>query len=141
MDLRDKIAYRKEQGVQLVDQPNPSPTQQPAARKATFAEELHAEKQLDITARDPARLQRGGRAMNQESNSSTRRFDSATSNGEPETFRTMDKATVGLHYLSPVKKPASLTDRVPPWFETLRSELLSRVFVWVNGHLAQCHLA
>ena len=44
---------------------NPPPTERPATNKGKFSGELHAEEQLDITARDAARLQREGRAMDQ----------------------------------------------------------------------------
>ena len=110
-DLRDKIAALKSARdptgvISSIELPNPPPT----ARKGRFLGEVQAEEQLDITVRDAARLQREGRATVQESTSSTQRFDRATSKGDSETVRTLHKATVGMHYLRPVKKSSSLAD-------------------------------
>ena len=124
----------------FADSPNPSPTQQPAAREGNFSGELHAEKQLDITARAAARLQRESRATDHESISSTRRFHSATTEGDPDTVRTLNKATVGMHYLRPIKKPASLAAHVPPCFEKLRCELHRVRFSYVSPLPSQAQL-
>ena len=44
-------------------------------------------------------------------------FDRTTSKGDPETVKILDRATVGVHYLCPVK------NRVPLWFLRLRTQL------------------
>ena len=50
-------------------------------------------------------------------------FETATSKGDPEDVRNLEKTSIGMHYLRPVKKPTLLLDRIPPWFERVRENL------------------
>ena len=142
IDLRD-VLNRKEQSKieQLVQKkrardlansdvtnssPNPSPVQQPEPRRVRFSKELLSQteaRQLDIAARDAVRLQREAKSENPDSELDVQKFETATSKGSPEDVENLEKATIGVHYLKPVKKPTLLLDRIPPWFERVREDL------------------
>ena len=142
IDLRD-VLNRKEQNKieQLVQKkrarelahsdavnssPNPSPVQQPEARRVRFSDELLSQseaRQYDIAARDAVRLQRELKSGNPDSGLDVQKFETTTSKGNPEDVRNLDKASIGMHFLRPVKKPTLLLDRIPPWFERLREDL------------------
>ena len=142
IDLRD-VLNRKEQSKieQLVQKkrardlansdatnssPNPSPVQQPEPRRVRFSNELLSQteaRQLDIAARDAVRLQREAKSENPDSGLDVQKFETATSKGNPEDVENLEKATIGVHYLRPVKKPTLLLDRIPPWFERVRENL------------------
>ena len=108
IDLKD-VLNRKEQKIkleQLVQKkrarefansdaaslsPNPSPLQQPEARRVRFSEELLSQtdtRQYDITARDAVRLQREVQSGNLDSGFDIQKFVTATSMGEPENVKT-----------------------------------------------------
>ena len=140
IDLRD-VLNRKEQSKieQLVQKkrardlansdatnssPNPSPVQQPEPRRVRFSKELLSQteaRQLDIAARDA--VQREAKSENPDSGLDVQKFGTATSKGSPEDVENLEKATIGVHYLRPVKKPTLLLDRIPPWFERVRENL------------------
>ena len=142
IDLRD-VLNRKEQSKieQLVQKkrsrdlansdatnssPNPSPVQEPEPRRVRFSKELLSQteaRQLDIAARDAVRLQREAKSENPDSELDVQKFETATSKGSPEDVENLEKATIGVHYLRPVKKPTLLLDRIPPWFERVREDL------------------
>ena len=142
IDLRD-VLNRKEQSKieQLIQKkrardlansdatnssPNPSPVQQPEPRRVRFSNELLWQteaRQLDIAARDAVRLQREAKSENPHSGLDVQKFETATSKGDPEDVENLGKATIGMLYLRPVKKPTLLLDRIPPWFERVRENL------------------
>ena len=141
IDLRD-ILNRKEQNKieQLVQKkrarelanseatnssPNPSPVQQPEARRVRFSELLSQTeaRQYDIAARDAVRLQKEARSGNPDSGLDIQKFETASSKGNPEDVRNLERASIGIHYLRPVKNPTLLLDRIPPWFERVREDL------------------
>ena len=91
-----------------------------------FSNELLSQteaRQLDIAARDAVRLQREAKSENPDSGLDVQKFETATSKGDPEDVENLEKATIGMHYLRPVKKPTLLLDRIPPWFERVRENL------------------
>ena len=61
--------------------------------------------QLDITAKDAIRLQREVPVTTEEGNPLRQKFEIATSKGDHATQRTIERATVGVLYTRPVKKP------------------------------------
>ena len=85
--------------------------------------------QLDITANDAVRLQREVPATTEEANPLRQKFEIATSMGDPATQRTIEKATVGVLYTRPVKKPVFTTDGYPPWFDRLWRESDSSTYL------------
>ena len=106
--------------------PNPSPVQQPEARSVRISKKLlsHTEtRQHDISARDAVRLQREIQSGNPDSGLAIQKFETATSKGEPENVRTLEKASVGKKYLRSQKKPTLLLNRIPPWFERVKEDL------------------
>ena len=67
--------------------------------------------------------------MDQESDENEQRFEKATSKGDPVSGKVLHKATVGVHHLREIKRPAALPDRMPPWFrdsETNFTETIRR---------------
>ena len=76
-----------------------------------------------MAAKDEVRLQGEIPATTERSETSSQKFEIATSKGDPETLRTLDRATIGAHNLLTFKKPVLLTDRYHPWFERLRNAL------------------
>ena len=142
IDLRD-VLNRKEQSKieQLVQKkrardlansdatissPNPSPVQQPEPSPVRFSKELLSQteaRQLDIAARDAVRLQREAKSENPDLGLDVQKFETATSKGSPEDVENLEKATIGVHYLRPVKKPTLVLDRIPPWFERVKENL------------------
>ena len=142
IDLRDVLNKKEQNKIEQLAQkkrtrdlanvdatnssPNPSPIQQPEARRVRFSDELLSQteaRQYDITARDAARLQREVKSGNPDSDLDVQKFDTATSKGNPEDVKNLEKASIGMHYLRPVKKPTLLLDRIPPWFERVREGL------------------
>ena len=79
--------------------------------------------QLDITARYAMRLQRKVPATTVEGSPSRQKFESATSKGDQATQRTIKKATIGVLYTRPVKRPIFTANVCPPWFERLQRDL------------------
>ena len=79
--------------------------------------------QLDITANDAVRLQRKVPATAQEADPLEQKFEETTSKGDPATQRTIEKATIWVLYIRPMKKPVFTLDRYPPWFERLKRDL------------------
>ena len=80
--------------------PNPSPVQQPEARRVRFSGGLQSQtktRQYDITARDAVRLQREVQSGNLDPGLDIQKFETVTSRGEPENVKTLDKASVGMH--------------------------------------------
>ena len=91
-----------------------------------FSNELLSQteaRQLDIAARDAVRLQREAKSENPDPGLVVQKFETATSKGNPEDVENLEKATIGMHYLRPVKKPTLLLNRIPPWFERVRENL------------------
>ena len=87
--------------------PNPSPTQQPEARRVRLRGQLLSTseaQQLDITARDALRLQREKPATAEQTDTDLLRFETVTSKGDPENVGTLKRATIGAHYIRPVKR-------------------------------------
>ena len=131
--LRDKLNVGKrarEQGEQSsskvdIGVPAPSPTQPEARRQKVAKEWLTTTEmqQLDITARDAVRLQQELPATIVEGSPSRQKFESATSKGDQATQRTIEKATIGVLYTRPVKRPIFTANGCPPWFERLRRDL------------------
>ena len=129
-DLRDKLNAGKrgrEQGEQSsskvdIGATDPSPTQPEVRRQKVAKEWLTTTEmqQLDITARDAVRLQREVPATTVERSPSRQKFESVTSKGDQATQRTKEKATIGVLYTSPVKRPIFTANGCPPWFERLR---------------------
>ena len=106
--------------------PNPSPVQQLEARRVRISEELLSQtetRQYDLTARNAVRLQREVQSGSPNLGLNIQKFETATSKGEPENTKALEKASIGKHYLRPVKKPTLLMDRIPPWFERVKEEL------------------
>ena len=67
-----------------------------------------AEKQqLDITAKNEGRLQREVPTRTEEADPLRQKFEVATSEGDPVTLKTIEKATVGVIYTRTVKKQYS----------------------------------
>ena len=106
--------------------PNPSPTKKPEARRVRLCKELLSTsdaQQLDITARDAVRLQHKLPATADETGPDLLKFETRRSKGDPEAVRTLKRATIGAHYLPPVKRAIFQPDRYPPLFERLRADL------------------
>ena len=130
-DLRAKIIALKRARDQAKTKPsnkdpNTSPTQQPEARRVKLSKELISQdkmRQLSPTTEDALRLQREIPATTKKSDSEFRKIEKALSKGNLSTVKTLDKASIVVHYLRPVTKPMLLPDRFPPWFEQLRKEL------------------
>ena len=102
-----------------------SPTQ-PEARKQKVGKEwlITTEmQQLDITGRSAVRFQREVPATTVEGSPSRQKFESAISEGDQATQRTIEKATIEVLYTRPVKRPIFTAKGCPPWFERLRSDL------------------
>ena len=142
IDLRDVLNKKEQNKIEQLAQkkrardlananttnpsPNLSPIQQPEARRVRLSDELLSQteaRQYDITARDAVRLQREVKSRNPDSGLDMQKFDTATSKGNPEDVKNLEKASIGMHYLRPVKKPVLLLDRIPPWFERVRENL------------------
>ena len=135
IDLREKINAGKrsrEETEQSSSTTAPTPVAhaasptQPQARKQKVARELltSAEvQQLDITARDAVRLQREVPATTLHEDPLRQKFEVATGRKDPATQKKIEKATVGVLYNRPVKKPVFSTDGCPPWFNRLRADL------------------
>ena len=68
-------------------------------------------------------LQREARSGTQDSGSDSRKIETATSRGEPQNMKILENASIGMHYLRPVKKPTLPLDRIPLWFERVGEEL------------------
>ena len=105
---------------------NLSPVQQPEARRVRFSDELLSQteaRQYDIATRDAVRLQREAKSGDPNSGIDEQKFDTATSKGDPENVQNLEKASIGMHYLRPVKKPTLLLDRNPQWFERVEEDL------------------
>ena len=100
IDLRDVLNKKEQNKIEQLAQkkrardlanadatnssPNPSPIQQPEARRVRFSDELLSQteaRQYDITARDAARLQREVKSGNPDSDLDVQKFDTATSKG------------------------------------------------------------
>ena len=79
--------------------------------------------QFDITAQDAVRLQHKVPATTVEGSPSRQKFESATSKGDQATQRIIEKATIGVLYTRPVKRPIFTANGCPPWFERLRRDL------------------
>ena len=97
--------------------PNPSPVQQPEAKRVRLSEALLSQtetRQYDLTARDAVRLQREVQSGNSNSGLNIQKFETATSKGEPENTKELEKASIRKHYFRPVKKPTLIMDRNPP---------------------------
>ena len=133
VDLRDVLNQKEQNKIEQLGQKkrarelaianttksnsNLSPVQQPEARRVRFSSELLSQteaRQYDIAARDAVRLQREVKSGNPNSGLDEQKFETATSRGEPENVKSLEKASIGVHYLRPVKKPTLSLDRVPP---------------------------
>ena len=79
--------------------------------------------QLDITAKDAVRLQREMSTTMPKEDSLRQKFEVATGREDPATQKRIEKATVGVLYNRPVKKPVFSIDGCPTWFNRLRAEL------------------
>ena len=119
MDLRNKLeqlAQKKRAREQANRLANPSPVQQPVARKMKLTTELISRAEtyeLDLTAKDAVRLQRGVLPGTDAPQQQLQKFERAHSKGDPEAVKSLEKATIGMHYVRPVKKHVLLTDRTP----------------------------
>ena len=122
IDLRDKINAGKRASEAVEQQqsnstttttaPAVSPTQ-PEARRQRITRKLFtsAETQhLYITAR---RKTQEVPATTEEADSPRQKYEIATRKGDPATQRRIEKATVGVFYTRPVKKPVFSTDGSP----------------------------
>ena len=101
--------------------------QQREARRVRFSDEFLSQteaRQFDIATRDSVRLQREAKPGDPNSGKDEQKFDTATSKGDPENVQKLEKASIGKHYLRPVKKPTLLLDRIPQWFERVKEDLL-----------------
>ena len=87
--------------------------------------------QLDITASDAERLQREI-PVTAENLTDLLRFETVTSKEDAEAVRTLERATIGAHYLRPVKRAVFHPDRYPKLFERLRSDLRSDNFPYIK---------
>ena len=136
VDLREKIKAGKRareattQGKQSsstsIPQPSSASPTQPEIRRPRITHELltHTEKrQLDITARDALRLQREIPTTTSPEDPVRQKFETATGTGDLATRQKIEKATVGVLYNRPVKKPVFTRDGCPPWFNRMRAEL------------------
>ena len=105
--------------------PTPSPTQPEARRQKVAKEWLTTTEmqQLDITARDAVRLQREVPVTTAKGSPSRQKFESATGKGDQATQRTIEKATIGVLYTRPVKRPIFSANGCPPCIERLRRDL------------------
>ena len=118
------VGYQKD--PELKELQNPSPTHQPEDRRVRLSRELLSaseSQQLDITAGDAVRLQRDVPATAEKTDPNLLKFKTLTNRGDPEAVRTLEKATIGAHYLRPFKREVFQPDRFPPWFEKLRFDL------------------
>ena len=134
IDLREKINAGKrarEEAEQSSSATTPTPVApavsptQPEVRKQRVTRELSTSaeiQQLDITAKDAVRLQREMSTTMPQEDSLRQKFEVATGRGDPATQKGIEKATVGVLYNRPVKKPVFSTDGCPPWFNRLRAE-------------------
>ena len=136
VDLREKIKAGKRareatmqskqsSSTSAPQPPSASPTQ-PETRRPRITHELltHSEKrQLDITARDALRLQREIPTTTPPEDPLQQKFETATGTGDYATRQKIEKATVGVLYNRPVKKPVFTQDGCPPWFNRMRAEL------------------
>ena len=125
IDLREKINAGKrarEEAEQSSSTTTPTPVTpaasptQPDARRQRVTRELltSAEIQhLDIAARDAVRLQREISTTTLQEDSLRQKFEIATGRGDPATQKRIKKATVGVLYNRPVKKPVFSTDGCP----------------------------
>ena len=77
----------------------------------------------DAAIRQAVRLQREVPATTVEGSLSWEKVESATSKGDQATQRTIEKATIGVLYTRPVKRPIFTANGCPPWFERLRRDL------------------
>ena len=112
-DLRDKLNAGKrarDLGEQSSSNnnrelPAPSPTQPEARRQKMEKERLTSAEtqQLDITAKDVVRLQSEKPVTTEKENPLRQKFQIATGKRHPATQRTIEKATVGVLYIRPVK--------------------------------------
>ena len=136
VDLREKInaGKRAREAAEQAGQSSSTTTPQPPAasptrpetRRPRITRELltHAEKrQLDITARDALRLQREVPTTTSPEDPLRQKFEVATGTGDLATRQKIEKATVGVLYNRPVKKPVFTRDGCPPWFNRMRAEL------------------
>ena len=126
VDLREKInaGKRAREAAEQAGQssstttpqpPSASPTR-PETRRPRVMRELltHAEKrQLDITARDALRLQREVPTTTSSEDPLRQKFEVATGTGDLATRQKIEKATVGVLYNRPVKKPVFTRDGCP----------------------------
>ena len=136
VDLREKIKAgkraretaeldRQSSSTSIQQPPSTSPTQ-PEIRRPRITRELltPAEKrQLDITARDALRLKREVPTLTSPQDPLKQKFEVATGAGDLATRQKIEKATVGVLYNRPVKKPVFTQDACPPWFNRMRAEL------------------
>ena len=127
VDLRTILSTNKKARKQANANrtPNPFRTQQPEARRVRLGRKLLSSsdaEQLDITARDAVRLQHEIPVIAEKNHHNLLRFE-VTSRGDREKERTLEKATIGAHYLRLVKRVVFQPDRYPPWFERLRANL------------------
>ena len=100
--------------------------QQPEARRVRFSDELLSQteaRQFDIATRDAVRLQREAKSGDPNSGIDEQKFDTATSKGDPKNVQNLEKGSIGMHYLRPMKKPTLLPDRIPQWFERVEEDL------------------
>ena len=126
VDLREKInaGKRAREAAEQAGQssstttpqpPSASPTR-PETRRPRVMRELltHAEKrQLDITARDALRLQWEVPTTTSSEGPLRQKFEVATGTGDLATRQKIEKATVGVLYNRPVKKPVFTRDGCP----------------------------
>ena len=136
VDLREKIkagkrareatTQSKQSSSTSIPQPSSASPTQPEIRRPRITHELltHTEKrQLDITARDALRLQREIPTTTSPEDPLRQKFETATGTGDLATRQKIEKATVGVLYNRPVKKPVFTRDGCPPWFNRMRAEL------------------
>ena len=126
VDLREKIKAgkrareaagqgRQSSSTSIPQPPSTSPTQ-PEIRRPRITHELltNAEKrQLDITARDALRLKREIPTTTSPEDPLQQKFEVATGTGDLASRQKIEKATVGVLYNRPVKKPVFTRDGCP----------------------------
>ena len=127
VDLREKIRAgkrareaagqgRQSSSTSIPQPPSTSPTQ-PEIRGPRITHEVltNAEKrQLDITARDALRLKREIPTTTSPEDPLQQKFEVATGTGDLASRQKIEKATVGVLYNRPVKKPVFTRDGCPP---------------------------
>ena len=96
--VQKKIARELTKSDAQSTSPTPSPTQQPEGRRVRISKELLSQteaRQYDITAKDAVPQQRDPHSGISDSETNRQKFEIATSQGEPQNVRTLEKPLLG----------------------------------------------